>query len=150
MRKKEELIQRTLSRMQKYCAREDRSVQKIREKLYEIEDLSQDEKDKIIEQLLEDQFLDDGRFASTFVRSKINQNKWGYEKIKQGLLRHNISDSLLDHSLSQMDQKQYQHNLSHLLMMKQKQTDDFEKLVRFLLQKGYRYGEILDAYKKIS
>lgn len=150
MTNKDEVFKKTLSRMQKYCAREDRSTQKIKEKLYEVEDLSQDDKDEIIRQLLDDRFLDDERFASTFVRSKVNQNKWGVEKIKQGLFRHRIDQKQIDQALRGLDQKQYQSNLLHLLSLKQKQTEDFEKCVRYLLQKGYRYEEILDVFKKIS
>lgn len=143
-------VKNTLSRLQKYCAREDRSTQRIRERLYDSEKLSPDEKEWIIDQLTQDRFLDDERFASTFVRSKVNQNRWGVEKIKHGLIRHKIKDSIIEKSLAEIDRDQYRKNLHYLLKQKRQQTDDFVKLTRYLLQRGYRYEEILDVFENIS
>jgi len=150
MKKITDEVKKNLSRLQKYCAREDRSTQRIRERLYSIKELSHNEKEWIIDQLTQDRFLDDERFASTFVRSKVNQNRWGVEKIKHGLIRHKINERIIEKSLTQIDTDQYQENLHHLLKQKQKQTDDFGKLVRYLLQRGYRYEEILDVLENIS
>src|SRR5690625_6666885 len=87
MKKIPDEVKKNLYRLQKYCAREDRSTQRIRERLYSIKELSHNEKEWIIDQLTQDRFLDDERFASTFVRSKVNQNRWGVEKIGRASCR---------------------------------------------------------------
>ncbi len=132
-----------LSRMERYCAREDRSVQKIREKLYVIEDLSPKDQEEIIISLLEDNFLDDTRFVEAYIRSKINQNKWGKQKIRHGLIRHRIAEDKINRGLAEMNRETYRLNLQGLLVSKQRTTDDSTAWIRYLLQKGYEYDEIL-------
>ena len=133
-----------LSRMERYCAREDRSVQKIREKLYVIEDLSPKDQEEIIISLLDDNFLDDTRFVEAYIRSKINQNKWGKQKIRHGLIRHRISEDKINRGLAEMNRETYRLNLQGLLVSKQRTTDDSTAWIRYLLQKGYEYDEILE------
>lgn len=131
-----------LARLQRYCAREDRSVQKIKEKLYDIEELTAAQKEEIINQLIEEKFLDEKRFVETYIRSKVNQNKWGRQKIKQGLIRHHIPSPLIDEGLLELNKKVYLNNLSILLAAKQKKSEDRVAWIRYLLQKGYLYEEI--------
>lgn len=133
-----------LSRLQRYCALEDRSIQKVKEKLYDIEDLSHEEREEILSSLLEDSFLDDERFVEAYVRSKINQNKWGRQKIRNGLIRHRIPEKLIDRGLAEMNKQAYRKNLKNLLLARQSMTDDPVAWTKYLLQKGYGYEEVLE------
>lgn len=134
-----------LARMQRYCAREERSEQKVREKLYAIEGLSVMDLEQILSSLLDDHFLDDARFVETYIRSKVNQNKWGKQKIRHGLIRHRIPADKIDRGLAEMDLETYRVNLQELLAAKQRTTDDSTAWIRYLLQKGYEYEEILEV-----
>lgn len=137
-----------LVRLQRYCAGEDRSVQKIKEKLYKIEDLTDADQEQIIVNLLEDNFLNDERFVEAYIRSKINQNKWGRQKIRHGLIRHHIASELIDDGLERMNHKAYHKNLASLLSAKQTKTEDPTAWIRYLLQKGYVYDEIVEVIGK--
>ena len=128
--------------MQRYCALEDRSIQKVREKLYSIDDLSQSDAQEIIDSLLEDKFLDENRFVESYIRSKVNQKKWGVWKIRHGLIRHRIEEAMIEKGLKQIDASRYRDNLSSLLRAKQNTTDDRAAWIRYLLQRGYEYDEI--------
>lgn len=137
-----------LARMQRYCALQDRSIQKIREKLYAIDELTEMDRDAILTSLLKEKFLDEERFVEAFIRSKINQNKWGRNKIVHGLIRHHIPQELIHSGLEQMDKNTYRENLIKLLAGKQKTTEESDKWVRYLLQKGYAYEEIMGLIQK--
>ena len=141
----EDKKKQVLARLQRYCALQDRSVQKIREKLYDIEELSTDEQDEIIARLIEGKFLDDERFTENYIRSKINQNRWGQQKIKQGLIRHRIPSDMIDRGLLKIDHNTYIRNLNDLLKAKQQTTDDKTKWMRYLLQRGYLMDEVLEV-----
>lgn len=133
-----------LARMQKYCALQDRSVQKIWEKLIQIPELSDTDKSEIVESLIEDQFLDDDRFAANYVKSMVNQKKWGKLKIKQGLIRHKIANDILEKSLNNINHGLYINNLKYLYQTKKKNTTDKSKIIRYLQQKGYLFHEIIE------
>ncbi|WP_236974717.1 regulatory protein RecX [Membranihabitans maritimus] len=132
-----------LKKLQRYCSLQDRSVQKVREKLYRYSSLSQREKNEIIQTLLDDSYLDDKRFTENFVRSKVNQNKWGRNKIIQGLFRHKIDELTIEVGIKGIDEEKYQSNLIKLTRQKSKTNIDREKLIRYLIQRGYDYEEII-------
>src|SRR5690554_142332 len=131
-----------LSRMQRYCAMQDRSVQQIREKLYGMEELTEQEREYIIQRLLDDKFLDDARFVENYVRSKVNQKKWGRQKIRHGLYRHRIPDVMIDQGLEGIDIESYKANLLSLLITRKNKRNDRNGLIRYLLQRGYEFEEI--------
>lgn len=133
-----------LGRMQIYCALEDRSIQKVMEKLNTIEEISERDRDEIITSLIEDRFLDEERFVESYVRSKVNQNRWGRQKIKHGLIRHQIPDRLIEEGLQNIDRDTYSRNLIDLLDKKKSTSNDPAAWVRYLVQKGYEYEEIME------
>lgn len=139
--------EKALQRMQKYCAIQDQSIQKVREKLFTIEELTNEDRASIIEDLLNDKFLDDLRFAKNYVSSMVNQKKWGRYKIIQGLIRHKISSNHIDVAIETIDSSVYFNNLQHLYQIKKNNTEDKHKIIRFLQQKGY---EIQDIFKYLS
>lgn len=138
----EEQKKQILSRMQRYCSLEDRSVQKVREKLLAIEEASESEIDEILSSLIDDRFLDEARFVESFIRSKINQKRWGVQKIKHGLFRHRIPATLIEEGIQNLDRKAYSANLKYLFDTKKSTTDDPGAWIRYLIQKGYLYDEI--------
>jgi len=108
-------------------------------------ELTKADKEAILSSLLADNFLDEWRFVESFIRSKVNQKKWGIRKIKDGLFRHRIAPEMIERGLAGIDKSQYRDNLHHLLAMKQNTSSDTGAWIRYLAQKGYEYDEILEA-----
>ena len=73
-----------LARLQKYCAYQERSHHEVRMKLIEIGCYGLD-LENVICDLIEENFLNEQRFASTFAGGKFRLKKWGRIKIKQEL-----------------------------------------------------------------
>ena len=63
-----------LKKLLHYCSYQDRCTQEVRTKLATF-DIPSSDKDKIMQVLVDDGFIDDERYASTFVRSKIHLKK---------------------------------------------------------------------------
>ena len=70
-----------LDKMAKYCAYQERCVKDVKDKLKTF-DISEEEKTKILDYLLDNRFVNDNRFAKAFVRGKVNQSGWGVNKIR--------------------------------------------------------------------
>ena len=107
-----------LDKMAKYCAYQERCVKDVRDKLKTF-DISEEEKTKILEYLLDNRFVNDERFAMAFVRGKVNQ------------------------SGGQTDEEVYRQRLIDILKTKSKTIKaetDFEKkrkLAAYAMQKGF-------------
>ena len=65
-----------LDKMAKYCAYQERSVKEVTDKLKTFE-ISEKDREEIINYLIDNKFVNDERFAHAFVRGKINQSAGG-------------------------------------------------------------------------
>ena len=143
-----------LDKMAKYCAYQERCVKDVRDKLRTF-DLPQEEKDKILDYLLDSRFVNDERFAMSFVRGKVNQSGWGLNKIRFHLLQKGIAKDIIDEALGQTDEEAYRQRLIDILKTKSKTVkaeNYFErkrKLAAYAMQKGFEGALVWEVLKEI-
>ncbi len=139
-----------LKKVLHYCAYQDRCTQEVRTKLSTF-DMPDAEKEKIVKLLVDEGYLDDERYASTFVRSKIHLKKWGVNKIKMSLKMKGISDEIIGNALSEIDPEIYKDELIKVLKAKKiNDTDPYKKkakLAQYAIQKGYEPSLVWDALR---
>ncbi len=144
-----------LDKMAKYCAYQERCVKDVRDKL-ETFDISQENRDKILEYLLDNRFANDERFAKSFVRGKINQSGWGLNKIRFHLAQKGIAKDIIDEALEQTDEEVYRQRLIDILNTKAKTVkaeNDFEKkrkLAAYAMQKGFEGNLVWEVLKDLD
>ena len=142
-----------LKKVLRYCAYQDRCTQEVRNKLATF-DMPDSEKDKIVKLLVNEGYLDDEHYASTFVRSKIHLKKWGVNKIRMSLKMKGISDEITSNALSEIDPEIYREELIKVLKAKKiNETDPYKrraKLAQYAMQKGYEPGLVWDTLKSIN
>ena len=144
-----------LDKMAKYCAYQERCVKDVGDKLKTF-DIPQEEKVKILDYLLDNRFVNDKRFAKSFVRGKINQSGWGLNKIRFHLVQKGIAKDIIDEALGQTDEEVYRQRLTDILKTKSKtiKTDsDFEKkrkLAAYAMQKGFEGNLVWEVLKDLA
>ena len=143
-----------LDKMAKYCAYQERCVKDVKDKLRTFY-IPQEEKDKILEYLMENRFVNDERFAKSFVRGKINQSGWGVNKIRFHLIQKGIDKDIIEEALGQTDEEVYRQRLIEILKTKAKTVkaaNDFEKkrkLAVYAMQKGFEGSLVWEVLKEI-
>ena len=144
--------QEWLAKAQAYCARAEHCAADVRRKLYEWgapSDLSDESEGieplwrEIEENLYAEGFLDDARFCQAYVHDKVAYQRWGRLKIEAGLQALRLPSSAICEALEDIDEEQYKDNL--LKLIEQRPDDTPDKLLRFLLQRGFTYEEIEKA-----
>ena len=65
-----------LQKLQAYCAYQERCHSEVESKLYQL-GIFGDAADAIIAQLIEDNFLNEERFAIAYARGKFQMKSWG-------------------------------------------------------------------------
>ena len=144
-----------LDKMAKYCAYQERCVKDVRDKLKTF-DIPEEEKSKILEYLLDNRFVNDKRFAKSFVRGKVNQSGWGMNKIRFHLMQKGIDKELIDEALGQTDEAVYRQRLIDILKTKSKTIkadSDFEKkrkLAAYAMQKGFEGNLVWEVLKDLA
>lgn len=137
-------IKMALEKGAHYCAYQERSQQEVRKKLFSLK-LDNEDVEEVIMLLIQNDFLNEERFAKTYSRSKFNQNKWGRKKIKEGLKQKNISERCIQYGLNEIDEEEYRDVLKTLLERKKNTIKDKnhwvikKKLLNYAIQKGFEY-----------
>ena len=139
-----------LSLMQKHCAYQDRCQSEIRTRLIE-HSVYGDALEEIIADLISDDFINEERFAKSYVRGKFRIKKWGKIKIINELKFRKISSYSINKALKQIDYDEYLDTLNALIVKKSRtitSKDKWErrkKLTAFATQKGYEYDVIKEV-----
>ena len=141
-----------LKKVLHYCAYQDRCTQEVRNKLATF-DMPDSEKEKIMQLLVDEGFIDDERYASTFVKSKTHLKKWGVNKIRMSLKLKGLSDEIISNALSEIDPEMYREELMKVLKAKKiNETDPYKrktKLAQYAIQKGYEPTLVWEAVKNL-
>ena len=141
-----------LTKMERYCAFQERCESEVRKKLCETP-ISVAQRDEIIRRLKENDFLNEQRFVKTFVRSKLHE-QWGKLKIRDGLFQKGAEASIVNEQIDSIDDEEYDAIL-HAAIEKWKRlhpadAENRNKILHGLLTKGFEVGEILKALNKTN
>ena len=132
----------------KYCAFQDRSKLEVRRKMRELK-MPDSEADDLMVLLEEQNYVNDERFAESFIRGKINIKRWGRIKIRIELQQRGIDSGIIYSKMKEIDNEQYLNNLQYLMERWKRENPDGEraKMFRFLMSKGYTADEISQCGK---
>jgi regulatory protein len=144
-----------LVKMQGWCAYQERSQQDARDKLYEL-GMWTEAVEEIISQLIQDNFLNEERFACSFARGKFSIKKWGRIKIKQELKQKRVGEYCLKKAMKEIDETEYLNTLKKLIESKRlliKESNKVKlkyKLLNYALSKGYESDLIYDVLNNME
>ena len=144
-----------LVKMQGWCAYQERSQQEARDKLYEL-GMWTDAVENIISQLIQDNFLNEERFAIAFAGGKFRIKKWGKIKIKIELRQRKVSDYCINKALKQIPDKDYFSTLEKIIQQKSKLVKEtnkikrHNKLIQYAASRGFEKDLIVDVLKEIE
>ncbi|WP_432264524.1 regulatory protein RecX [Autumnicola edwardsiae] len=129
-------------KLMQFCAYRDRSHKEVEEKLKEM-NMIPAAQEQIIIKLMQENFLNEERFARSFVRGKFRIKKWGRIKIKQELKLKDISNPVIKIALTEIDESDYistLHEVAEKKVRLLKESNPFKKrkkLADHLLRRGY-------------
>lgn len=129
------------------CSTSEQCLSDVEAKLKRY-DLSEEERTRILQHLVEEKYIDDKRYAEAFVRDKYRLNKWGRIKIAQGLRMKGIDNGSVNEAMELIDETEYLHILRELIKAKRKSIrgkSDYEvngKLIRFAIGRGFEFAAI--------
>jgi regulatory protein len=144
-------LQENLNTLSRFCAYQERCTQDVLQKMSDL-GISQEQRQDLLKKLKQENFLDDQRFATAFVRGKFKLNQWGKMKIKAGLYQKGIPAEILNKALKEIDLEDYfqlAQSLAEKQLPKIKAKNDFEKKQKlhfFLSQRGFE-SEIITNLK---
>jgi regulatory protein len=142
MYKKQLTKEQALQKLKHYCAYQERCHSEVKEKLYQLGVWKKDH-DEIIASLIEENYLNEERFAIAYAGGKFRVKQWGRVKIKYELKQKQVSDYSIKKAMKQIDEEEYLSVLNKLAQEKYAALKSEQYLVRkkktmdYLLAKGF-------------
>ena len=148
-------IAEIVQKLEYYCSYQERCHVEVNEKLKTFS-VTSHEKDQIIVHLIQQNFLNEERFASVFTISKFHQKKWGRIRIKNELKARKISDFLITKSLKEIPSDEYETTFELLSynywdsITERNPLKKRKKYCDYLLRKGWESDWIYEKVKKLE
>ncbi len=132
-----------LQKIRQYCAYQERCHSEVKDKLYGY-GLNRQEVDEALSTLIEENYLNEERFAIHYAGGKFRMKQWGRVKIKYSLRQKQVSDYCIKKALASIPEADYERTLQklfdeklHSLRSEKNMFTRKRKMQDHLIQKGY-------------
>ncbi len=147
-------LKEAIKKAENYCAYQERCHQEVRQKLFSMK-VGPERADSILVHLISHNFLNEERFAETYVRGKYNIKKWGRVRLTAELRRRDISKFIITKALSQISESSYLktfHELAEKKAESIRETSPVKKkrkLADYLLYRGWESHLVFDKTNEL-
>lgn len=138
-----------------YCTYQERCHQEVKDKLYGF-GLHRQDVETTLSRLIEENYLNEERFAIQYAGGHFRIKKWGRVKIKSALKQKGISEYCIKKALKEIDGKEYDACLGKLASAKWATLKGQHYLTRqakcrdYLLQKGFESELVMVMVRKLA
>ena len=152
--KKTYTVQEATRKLEHYCAYQERCHQEVRQKLESLH-MIPEVIDVIIVHLLDQNFLNEERFAKTFVRGKFKIKAWGRRRLTYELKKKDISKVNINQALAEIDITEYNEVFNVLAEKRANsltETNKYkkkQKLIDYLLYRGWETHLVYEKAREL-
>lgn len=137
-----------------YCAYQERCHKEVKQKLRDLQ-MIPEASDIIIVHLLENNYLNEARFAKMFVSGKFNIKKWGRRRLTLELKKKDISKYNINAALNEINEDDYLNVFNNLVEKRVdavRETNTFKKkkkIIDYLLYRGWEPHLVYDTVNSL-
>ena len=142
-----------LAKLQRYCAYQERCHREVRSKLLDL-GIYGDDLEEIIANLIQDNFLNEERYARSFARGKFRMKQWGRNRIRQQLKMRDVPDYCIRKAMEEITEKEYLTIVQQGLKKRASpitEENDFikkNKLAQYATSRGFEAELVWEALKE--
>jgi regulatory protein len=149
-------LEQALQKARHYCGYQERSHSEVKNKLYSF-GLRKKDVETALATLIEENYLNEERFAIQFAGGHFRLKEWGRVKIRYELRQRQVSEYCIKKALASIDEEDYEQTLGRLAARKWEILEDEgnayvrkRKLQDYLLQKGYEPDSVSEAVRTVA
>ena len=141
-------------KLEQYCVYQDRCHKEVEQKLGDF-NLIAEAREQILLSLIQDNFLNEERFAKSYARGKFRIKNWGKQRIVRELKFREISSYNIKTALQEIDEKEYLKSIHDIATKRNQQIIEVnpyqrkQKLIGFLQRKGYEMDLVYKVVNSI-
>jgi regulatory protein len=149
--------EQTYQKLRQYCAYQDRCHSEVKTKAYSL-GIRKTDVEELTSKLIEENCLNEERFAKAFASGKFRIKQWGRIKIRAELKKKQVSNYCITAALDEIDDLKYKETLQKLAVkrwsaIKGAGTNLFVKMTKtrdHLLLKGYEANLVAIEIKALA
>ncbi|WP_422861819.1 regulatory protein RecX [Flagellimonas sp. W118] len=148
-------VQEAKRKMEGYCAYQDRCHKEVLQKLVDLR-MIPEAIDQIMAHLIQENYLNEERFAKSFARGKFSIKKWGKNRIVNELKQRQISTFNIKSALKEIEEEDYRNTLNELALKRLGQLNESniqkkrKKLADYLLYRGWESHLVYEKLKELT
>lgn len=148
-------VEEATSRMERYCAYRERCHKEVLEKLQQMGMIPL-AIDEIVTHLIQENYLNETRFAQAFARGKFRMKYWGRNRITRELKMRDISAFNIKLALKELPEQEYISSFHELAEKRWEQLNGEKnpqykkkKFVDYLLYRGWESNLVWEKLKEL-
>lgn len=148
-------IKEAIKKIEHYCAYQERCHEEVVQKLRTMK-MDSEEIDTIIVKLIQDNFLNESRFACSFARGKHRIKFWGKNRIINELKYRNIGQYNINLALKEISNEEYLDTFEKIALRNWESIKEItiqkkrKKFCDYLLRKGFESSLIYEKVKELE
>lgn len=152
--KKTYTVQEATRKLEHYCAYQERCHQEVQQKLKTMH-MIPEAIDVIIVHLLQHNYLNETRFAKTFVSGKFRIKAWGRRRLTFELKKKDISKVNINQALAEIEESEYIEVFNSLAEKKANSITESNKhkkkrkLIDYLLYRGWESHLVYEKAREL-
>jgi regulatory protein len=147
--------QEALIKAASYCAYQERCHKEVLARLHEL-GVHGIAADAMLLRLIQDNYVNEERFAKAFAGGKFRVKQWGRQKIARELKMREISDYCITQAMKEIDPDEYLATLAELVQHKYKTVKAANEMQRryktaqYLTGRGYEHDLVWDCLRELQ
>ncbi len=148
-------IKEAINKIEHYCAYQERCHEEVEQKLRSMK-MDSDEIDRIIAHLINDNFLNEERFACSFARGKHRMKHWGKIRITNELKFRGINQTLINIALKEISPEEYYTTFDTLANRHWESIQEGNSLKKrkkfcdFMLRRGFESNLVYEKVRDLE
>jgi regulatory protein len=148
-------VKEAIHKIEHFCAYQERCHDEVVQKLRTMK-MDSNEIDEILAHLIQENYLNESRFACSFARGKHRIKLWGKVRIVNELKLRNITTYNINLALKEITSEEYEVNFNDLAERNWhsiKESNGLKKRKKccdFLLRKGYESNLVYEKVKALE
>ena len=143
-----------LEKMRSYCMYQERSVQEVKKKLTCLQVISKT-KSKIINHLIDDDYLNEVRFAKSFIQGKLRIKKWGRIKLNYELRTRGVKKFIIDEQINKISNDDYydyfnEFSNNKIKILKGSKDQKKRSFINYFTYRGWENNLIYEKLNEIN
>ena len=140
--------------MRSYCMYQERCIQEVKKKLIRLQ-VTPKTKSKVINHLIDNDYLNEVRFTKSFIQGKLRIKKWGKIKLNYELRIRGVKKFIIDEEINKISKDDYndyfnEFSNNKIKILKGSKDQKKRSFINYFTYRGWENNLIYEKLNEIN